>query len=55
MILDRDDDHGAILGETLEVGLQRGGYFPYVIKYYGRSNMSTYEDLLEEASWHSRG
>ena len=54
LIVDRDDVHGAILGETLQVGLQKGGIFPYVIKYYGQRNISL-QNMLEEASRYARG
>ena len=54
LIIDQDDVHGAILGETLQAGLQKGGIYPYVIKYYGEQNTSL-ERLLTEASRNSRG
>ena len=53
LIMDRDDDHSLILGETLDVGLQRGGYLPQVQKYYGLSHPD-FADILIEASRYSR-
>jgi hypothetical protein len=43
-----------VLEETLNVGLQRGGYYPYLLKYYG-SVTPSYIDVLEEASAQARG
>ena len=54
LIMDRDDDHALILGETLDVGLQKGGYLPYVYKYYGLSNPN-FASILQDASKYSRG
>ena len=54
LIMDRDDVHGLILGETLDVGLQKGGIYPNVIKFYGKQN-SDLSTLLKEASDNSRG
>jgi hypothetical protein len=54
IIQDVDDVHGGVLGETLNVGLQRGGYYPYLLKYYG-SVTSSYIDVLQEASAQARG
>ena len=54
LIMNRNDMHGLVLGTTLDVGLQIGGYYPYVIKYYGRSNPNL-KVLLQQASSKSRG
>ena len=54
LIMNRNDMHGLVLGTTLDVGLQKGGYYPYVIKYYGRSNPNL-KTLLRQASSKSRG
>ncbi len=54
LIMDRDDVHGNIVGETLDVGLQKGGIFPHVIKYYGDVEKDV-SHILEEASQKSRG
>ena len=54
LIMDRDHEHSLILGETLDVGLQIGGYKPNVVKYYSKSNPD-YEDILRDASQVSRG
>ena len=53
LVMDREDLHGLIVGETLEIGLQLGGFLPYVIKYYGTN--TDLGDVLKEASDHSRG
>ncbi|KAI0222778.1 hypothetical protein LSAT2_025942, partial [Lamellibrachia satsuma] len=53
LIMNRDDMFGLVLGTTLDVGLQRGGYYPQVIRYYGRRNPSL-KDLLRQASSKSR-
>ena len=52
--MDRDDVHGNIVGETLDVGLQKGGIFPHVIKYYGDVEKDV-THILQEASQKSRG
>ncbi len=54
VVMDRDDEHALIVGETLDVGLQKGGFLPNIIKYYGQSkpNMSA---ILQDASKVSRG
>ena len=54
LIMDRDDVHGLILGETLDVGLQKGGIYPNVIKFYGKQSPDL-ASLLKEASDYSRG
>ena len=50
----RDDVHASVLGETLDHGLQKGGYFPNVIRYYGNQNPDM-AALLVEAAENSRG
>ena len=54
LVMDRDDVHGLILGETLDVGLQRGNLYPNVIKFYGEQNPDL-KALLKSASDYSRG
>ena len=54
IVIDRDDLHARVLGETLDVGLQKGGYLPNVIQYYGDENPD-FGELLIEASERSRG
>ena len=54
LVMNRDDMFGLVLGTTLDVGLQIGGYFPQVIRYYGRRNPSL-KELLRQASSKSRG
>ena len=54
LIMDRDDVHGLILGETLDVGLQKGGIYPNVLKFYGEQDPDL-EAILKEASDRSRG
>ena len=54
LIMDRDDVHGLILGETLDVGLQKGGIYPNVIKFYGKQSPDL-AGLLKEARDYSRG
>ena len=54
LIMDRDDVHGLVLGETLDVGLQKGKIYPNVIKFYGKQNPDL-RVLLKEASDYSRG
>ena len=51
--MDRDHEHSLILGETLDVGLQKGGYKPNIVKFYSQ-NDPDYEDILRDASEISR-
>ncbi|KAK2153540.1 hypothetical protein LSH36_293g01000 [Paralvinella palmiformis] len=53
VIMDRDHEHSLILGETLDVGLQKGGYKPNIVKFYSQ-NDPDYEDILRDASEISR-
>ena len=53
VILDRDHEYSLTVGETLDVGLQLGGYKPNVIKYYSKNNPE-YEYILQDASEVSR-
>ncbi|CAH1786477.1 unnamed protein product [Owenia fusiformis] len=53
IIYDRDDIHAMTTGQTLDVGLQKGGIEPYMIQYRGGSDPD-YSSILEEASRHSR-
>jgi hypothetical protein len=43
-----------VLGGTLNVDLLKGGYYPYLLIYYG-SVTSFYIDVLQEASAQARG
>ncbi|KAI0222781.1 Atrial natriuretic peptide receptor 3, partial [Lamellibrachia satsuma] len=51
--MNRDDMFGLVMGATVDLGLQVWGYYPNVIKYYGRRNRSL-KDLLRQASSKSR-
>ncbi len=53
LMIDRDDDYGYELGTSLDLGLQKGGYFPHLITFYG-SHQPNPRVLLEEASHKSR-
>ena len=52
--MDRDDEQGLVLGETLDMGLEKWGYYPYVIKYNGKANPNL-KQILRDASSKSRG
>ena len=55
IIMDRDDLHGFVLGETLDEGLQEDGYYPNVIKFYGdHATKDDLKQLLQDASDKSR-
>ena len=54
LIRDRHELHGDVLGTTLDVGLQKGGYLPNVIAYYGKENPD-FKRILRSASEKSRG
>ena len=45
---------GQVLGDTLDAGLQKGGYLPEVIQFYG-DEQPDYGQLLTKASQRSRG
>ncbi|CAH1786475.1 unnamed protein product [Owenia fusiformis] len=53
IIYDRDDAHAMTIGQTLDVGLKKGGIEPHMIQYNGQSEPD-YSSMLEEASRHSR-
>ncbi len=56
IVMDRDNLHGFVLGETLDEGLLEDGYHPELFKFYGHhSSKKDLKDILQRASEKSRG
>nr|KAG5686052.1 hypothetical protein BaRGS_028430 [Batillaria attramentaria] len=53
VIYDMDDIHSDVLGNTLKVGLRKGGYYPYMIQFY-ESRRGEIENILLDASRKAR-
>ena len=54
VIYDVNDAHSDVLGETLKVGLQKGGIYPYMIQYYSKKGTDV-KMLLRVAAANARG
>ena len=56
IVMDKDDLHGYVMGETIDEGLLEDGYHPETYKFYGHEATDhDLEHLLEHTSEVSRG
>ncbi len=53
LLIDKDDNYGNELGYSLDLGLQKGGYFPHMVIFYGFHQPDVHA-LIVEASSKSR-